>query len=683
MRCNGLVASVAVLGLLVGAGQLLAEAAPLGPVFEAAAATYNVPQDLLLVLGEMGSRFENRGTEPTIEGGYGIMGLRANAMGGDSLSLASNLTGTDAEQLKVDAGANILGAAAVLDSYAKEAAIGRKGIEDWLPVVIRYAGLDAVSSKIFAREFYERLQSGVSITNSAGESFVVPAHKLSLDPVSIAPSQIITASASQDYAGAIWSPLSCNYSTSVTTKDTVVVHTIEGTAAGAIAIFNNCSNQASSHYVVSESGTVWQLVPERNVAWHALCYNSRSVGIEHEGYAGSTSHPETLYEASAGLIRDICNRWGIPKEKARSGPGLVGHIDVTECGQCGTHWDPGPGWAWDHLVALVNQIGDRPSFIVESRSGGLNYGNYSEAGSWANSAAKSTVYGRTADIGSRYCTASGVKTATYRFTPSISGLYKVYATWPAAADATTQAEFIVTHSGGATSVIENERYDSANLSISNPCGRNNWNLLGEFTLLAGTQYTVTQTTANHQDGAIVRADAVKWMSFVQYNGPSIVQQPTGGTVNWGDNVSLSVVATGDDPLTYRWQKDRTNINDGTHYSGVTTPNLTIAQITQAEAGSYRCVVTDLYGEKPSNDAVITVFGKGFPPGDMDHDNDVDMSDFGVFQLCYTGSGVAQIDPTCAEAKLDRDSDVDANDADIFANCLSGPGNPARMDCGNP
>ena len=66
---------------------------PLMPVFEQAAAEYEIPVELLLVLGEMGSGFEDRGATPTLERGYGVMALRENAWGGDSLALAASLTG--------------------------------------------------------------------------------------------------------------------------------------------------------------------------------------------------------------------------------------------------------------------------------------------------------------------------------------------------------------------------------------------------------------------------------------------------------------------------------------------------------------------------------------------------------------------------------------------------------------
>src|SRR5512137_3064203 len=75
---------------------------PITPVLQQAAADYSVPYELLVVLGKVGSAFENRGDAPTVEGGYGVMALRDNPWGGDSLALASKLTGADMAQLKTD-----------------------------------------------------------------------------------------------------------------------------------------------------------------------------------------------------------------------------------------------------------------------------------------------------------------------------------------------------------------------------------------------------------------------------------------------------------------------------------------------------------------------------------------------------------------------------------------------------
>jgi hypothetical protein len=78
-----------------------------------------------------------------------------------------------------------------------------------------------------------------------------------------------------------------------------------------------------------------------------------------------------------------------------------------------------------------------------------------------------------------------------------------------------------------------------------------------------------------------------------------------------------------------------------------------------------------------------VDGKGCPkgiPGDMDSDGDVDQSDFGLLQVCFSGSQTPQPVESCQQARLDGDSDVDAIDLSMFLGCLSGPGVPADPMC---
>src|SRR6185436_12451905 len=58
---------------------------------------------------------------------------------------------------------------------------------------------------------------------------------------------------------------------------------------------------------------------------------------------------------------------------------------------------------------------------------------------------------------------------------------------------------------------------------------------------------------------------------------------------------------------------------------------------------------------------LTVQPPQYAPCDFDHDSDVDQSDFAKFQLCQTGVGHDQTDPSCAGAVLDGDDDVDAGD----------------------
>ncbi len=334
------------------------------PVFDSAAKEYNVPLPLLLTLGYFGSAFENRYGAPTIEGGYGVMALRDNKMGGNSLIAGASLMSSSTEALQIDPALNIKAAAAVISSYAARMKIDRaKGLEAWLEPVIKYAGLDEENSKFFAGEIFQKLQAGLDYTNAAGESFVFSAQNIgSIDFEKLMPAAIKAAAG---YSGATWYPAaSCNYSAYYTAKDTVIVHTIEGSAAGARSWFRNCSSQVSAHYVVSEAGGVWQCVDENYRAWHVGCINSRSLGIEHEGYAASSSHPTSLYNASGLLTRDMCNRWGIPKAHRSCAPGILGHNDANNCHCGGSHWDPGGGWDWGYYIQVVAGAPPPPSYAA-------------------------------------------------------------------------------------------------------------------------------------------------------------------------------------------------------------------------------------------------------------------------------------------------------------------------------
>jgi hypothetical protein len=59
--------------------------------------------------------------------------------------------------------------------------------------------------------------------------------------------------------------------------------------------------------------------------------------------------------------------------------------------------------------------------------------------------------------------------------------------------------------------------------------------------------------------------------------------------------------------------------------------------------------------------------------DFDNDDDVDQSDFGLFQACLAGSGLPY-PAGCGRADADSDNDVDEEDLDGFLECMAGPGN---------
>ena len=78
--------------------------------------------------------------------------------------------------------------------------------------------------------------------------------------------------------------------------DTIVIHTGEGSYGGIISWFQNPSASASSQYVIARNGEITQMVADNDMSWHATYYNSHSIGIETEGFAGDPNQwtPELL-----------------------------------------------------------------------------------------------------------------------------------------------------------------------------------------------------------------------------------------------------------------------------------------------------------------------------------------------------------------------------------------------------
>ncbi|MHC4442870.1 MAG: immunoglobulin domain-containing protein [Planctomycetota bacterium] len=120
------------------------------------------------------------------------------------------------------------------------------------------------------------------------------------------------------------------------------------------------------------------------------------------------------------------------------------------------------------------------------------------------------------------------------------------------------------------------------------------------------------------------------------SGPTITQQPQPQNVCAGETATFSVSATGTGTLTYRWQKDQTDLSDGGDISGATTATLQILNTDGADEGNYRCVVTDDNGSTNSDEAALTI-------GDTtitQHPSDQNVADGGTatFTVAATGKG---------------------------------------------
>lgn len=100
--------------------------------------------------------------------------------------------------------------------------------------------------------------------------------------------------------------------------------------------------------------------------------------------------------------------------------------------------------------------------------------------------------------------------------------------------------------------------------------------------------------------------------LVPYPAPVIaIQPPPTPSATIGSNFVMTAGATGPGALVHRWQKNGVDISDGatgngSTYAGATTNTLTIQNLQNADAGSYRLVVSNPGGSATSNTASLGV-----------------------------------------------------------------------------
>ncbi|MFD1828332.1 MULTISPECIES: peptidoglycan-binding protein [Streptomyces] len=362
---GGLAAAALLVTAHPAAGAVPAETearTPVNRAFERAAEEFQVPRDLLAAVGYGETHLDGHGGRPSHAGGYGVMHLVDNPVR-DTLGRAAELTGEPEAALRRDTAANILGGAAVLRSHADELGLDaaeRRDPDAWYPAVARYSGAaDDRTARLYADTVYDFLAEGFSALTPAGERVTVDARDVDPDrgryakaapPGGSAPAGASGAGTlSTDYPPARWAAAhSSNYTPGRSAPIThVVVHVTQGSYAGSISWFQNPDSDVSAHYVIrSRDGEVTQTVRDRDTAWHARSGNAYSIGIEHEGYVDDPSwFTDAMYRSSAALTRHLCDRHGIPKDRAH----IVGHHEVPG----NDHTDPGPNWDWTYYMQLV------------------------------------------------------------------------------------------------------------------------------------------------------------------------------------------------------------------------------------------------------------------------------------------------------------------------------------------
>lgn len=84
------------------------------------------------------------------------------------------------------------------------------------------------------------------------------------------------------------------------------------------------------------------------------------------------------------------------------------------------------------------------------------------------------------------------------------------------------------------------------------------------------------------------------------NGPIVMEPPRSMVVAPGASALLTVIAAGVRPFGYQWQRDGTNL------PGETAPMLALTNLSTADAGSYRVMVSNATGVTTSEASLLTV-----------------------------------------------------------------------------
>lgn len=177
--------------------------------------------------------------------------------------------------------------------------------------------------------------------------------------------------------------------------DYIVIHDGETSYDAMTRLVKN-PDYLSWHFTIrSSDGHIAQHLRARDIGWHAGNWyvNSRSVGLEHEGYLakGGAWFTEAMYLASARLVRHLAAKYDIPLDRAH----ILGHDNVpgtTPETVGGMHDDPGPYWDWSHYFELLGSPlrasgGDTARSVLIKPDYGTNSPNFTGcsggAAAWA------------------------------------------------------------------------------------------------------------------------------------------------------------------------------------------------------------------------------------------------------------------------------------------------------------
>lgn len=355
---------------------------------------------------------------------YGVMGLIENGQNyfRNNLLYVSQLSGYSVGDIKSDPEKSILAYAKAFSVLQNQLSISGNDLKAYLPIFVALSELPlnndlqndfAMNAHLYqlywfmsngeSQDFYGFPDYLINMQDVFGANYeVLSSSSVIIDPISITnnsgaayKSSGVNAVTSVDYGPALSDFTTCNYSSRAGTAISMVaIHFVQGSYAGCISWFKNCSASASAHYVIrSSDGQCTQMVLESNKAWHIGSENPYTVGTEHEGYINNASWFTTaMYQSTANLTRDMCTSNAINPLRCYFGPGCSGTTQQCQQGTCvkikghqmfpnQTHSDPGPIWDWERFYKLINNT---PVVTTVTATSGTFYDSGLAAANYAN-----------------------------------------------------------------------------------------------------------------------------------------------------------------------------------------------------------------------------------------------------------------------------------------------------------
>lgn len=137
-----------------------------------------------------------------------------------------------------------------------------------------------------------------------------------------------------------------NFSARIKPIEYIILHFTEMSFEGALARLCDKNSEVSAHYLIKENGEIFQLVQEKNIAWHAgksswhgkEKLNQNSIGIELDNL-GNKAFSKAQMDSCIELCKALSAVYNIPKEN------FIGHSDVAPERKI----DPGIFFNWELL----------------------------------------------------------------------------------------------------------------------------------------------------------------------------------------------------------------------------------------------------------------------------------------------------------------------------------------------